>query len=495
MAELSGFPYFEVRVRQAGQAGRRARRSTTRSSRDSAASASPTSSCCRTAGTTTWTRRASSTSDSRRRASALDGPPISPRRKTAVLGILWPSKKFADKEQIPGGAAAASACARGRPHRDSSRAPGRVHGPRRRCKLRKAKALVPRLESAEGAQAEFVELLRAAAGSRKAARGRRRPGGGVGRDVRDRLCRGVPEPRSADHGSPRASHPAPAEPPSRTARAARPATVRLWPRRVRGGRNAPELTTYYEMKERGGTGRQGGVQPMLRRLHRDLPAVRLHLVGHSFGGAARHRGRRGVASAGRPRVTTLTLLQGAFSHNGFARNYQPGKNGAFRDVVSPGMVNGPILVSHTDNDTAVGIGYAIAPGLPDSRRPGSATRTTSSVASAETVRSRPRRPTSARCYRPRGSTRSRRARCTTCWPTTSSPITGMCTSQRSRTRSLSPSPRQVIRASGRAAGGATRLLAVTSGCRARTGPAGFIRSGVGARRRLRRLPDGRGAGR
>ncbi len=58
-------------------------------------------------------------------------------------------------------------------------------------------------------------------------------------------------------------------------------------------------------------------------------------------------------------MTTLTLLQGAFSHNGFARDYQPGKNGAFRDVVSPGLVNGPILVSHTDNDTAVGIGYAI----------------------------------------------------------------------------------------------------------------------------------------
>jgi hypothetical protein len=29
-------------------------------------------------------------------------------------------------------------------------------------------------------------------------------------------------------------------------------------------------------------------------------------------------------------------------------------------VVSPGRVNGPILVSHTDNDTAVGINYAIA---------------------------------------------------------------------------------------------------------------------------------------
>jgi hypothetical protein len=58
----------------------------------------------------------------------------------------------------------------------------------------------------------------------------------------------------------------------------------------------------------------------------------------------------------------LLLLQGAFSHNGFAeRNNDDGvERGAFRDVIEKQKVRGPILITHTRRDKAVGTAYPIA---------------------------------------------------------------------------------------------------------------------------------------
>jgi hypothetical protein len=57
----------------------------------------------------------------------------------------------------------------------------------------------------------------------------------------------------------------------------------------------------------------------------------------------------------------MTLLQAAFSHNGFAKNYFGGnKDGFFRSVVTGRRITGPILVTFTRNDKAVGTAYPIA---------------------------------------------------------------------------------------------------------------------------------------
>ena len=56
------------------------------------------------------------------------------------------------------------------------------------------------------------------------------------------------------------------------------------------------------------------------------------------------------------RIKSLTLLQAAFSHNGFSRN----ENGFFRAVVDKKRVDGPILITHTKNDKAVGVAYPLA---------------------------------------------------------------------------------------------------------------------------------------
>ena len=53
-------------------------------------------------------------------------------------------------------------------------------------------------------------------------------------------------------------------------------------------------------------------------------------------------------------------MQAAFSHNGFARHFDGERDGFFREVVAQGKVAGPILITHTKNDRAVGIAYPIA---------------------------------------------------------------------------------------------------------------------------------------
>ena len=99
-------------------------------------------------------------------------------------------------------------------------------------------------------------------------------------------------------------------------------------------------------------------------------------------------------------------MQGAFSHNGFAKDYKPGKNGFFRKVVSPGRVKGPILITHTDNDTAVGVNYAIISRLSGTEAPASGMPRTCSVASVATAPFTPRRPSSGRSARPASRTTS-----------------------------------------------------------------------------------------
>jgi hypothetical protein len=125
-------------------------------------------------------------------------------------------------------------------------------------------------------------------------------------------------------------------------------------------RKVLNFTTYYQMKERAGiVGRKGAYQ-VLTRIRAAGPALKIHLVGHSFGG------RLVTALAdgppGSPPVTpqSMTLLQAAFSHNGFAENFDGDRDGFFRNVVTGNKVSGPILISHSVKDLAVGVAYPVA---------------------------------------------------------------------------------------------------------------------------------------
>ncbi len=122
--------------------------------------------------------------------------------------------------------------------------------------------------------------------------------------------------------------------------------------------------TYYVMKERAGT-IGTGLNQVLARVRVRRSNLRFHLIGHSFGARVVT-----AATAGREPVgpSNLSLLQGAFSHNGFAARVEGGHDGFFRNVISENRVDGPIVATHTRNDRAVGIAYAVASRLSGDKR-------------------------------------------------------------------------------------------------------------------------------
>ncbi len=127
-----------------------------------------------------------------------------------------------------------------------------------------------------------------------------------------------------------------------------------------GARNLLNYSTYYLMKDRAGDVGRGGVNGVLRDLKKVRPDLRLHLVGHSFGGRLVTAAADGPAGKPSVEISTLTLLQAAFSHNGFAVKFDGTKNGGFRTVLSAHKVSGPIVVTYSSHDRAVGVAYPLA---------------------------------------------------------------------------------------------------------------------------------------
>jgi len=118
-------------------------------------------------------------------------------------------------------------------------------------------------------------------------------------------------------------------------------------------------TTYYLMKARAGDVGVKGVAPLFAQLRNKRDRLRMHMIGHSFGCRLVSAAINALPEQETFRPDTVMLLQGAFSHNGFAMQGDTDR-GAFRDVIEKKKVRGPILVSHTRNDKAVGIAYPIA---------------------------------------------------------------------------------------------------------------------------------------
>jgi hypothetical protein len=122
------------------------------------------------------------------------------------------------------------------------------------------------------------------------------------------------------------------------------------------------LTGYYAMKARAGRVGRNAVCALLQALSA-LPGgpglPRVHLVGHSFG--ARVVSCAAVGSTAP--IHSISLLQGAFSDLAFcpdAGALAGNRAGAFRPALTSGVVRGPIVATHTHNDLAVTIAYAIA---------------------------------------------------------------------------------------------------------------------------------------
>jgi hypothetical protein len=285
-------------------------------------------------------------------------------RTFGVFGSLWPSKKFAEKELIPSGAAAAdSAITEAVLEEQLEDLKGAFDDPEADIVLEQAKALVPKLEDSAVARKDFVEMLRGVV-PEDATEDEDASGELFrlsGEEVIDRLSKPVmPTPPGASPGgatggvSGAVVSGAPGGPTGA-------AGIGQWFAGVRSGvRNFLNFLTYYQMKSRAGKVGAGGVYQVLRSLRTRRPDLKLHLVGHSFGGRLVTAAAAGPP--GQPPVipNTLTLLQAAFSHYGFANAYDGSRDGFFRAVISSGLVAGPIVISHTKNDRAVGLAYPLA---------------------------------------------------------------------------------------------------------------------------------------
>jgi hypothetical protein len=289
------------------------------------------------------------------------GRPDLAGRRLAAVEIFWPSKKFADADLIPGGGAAAAGSSELDPASVIAQLEALKSEPVRLGMaevnpiyeeiLSQAQQLVPRLEGSPAAQREFVLLIRSMLSPKDA-----HPDDGS-----DNFFTRDPSELLRDLADPVA--------PPATASGGGAAEV------TGGGGGAAGLTdffsgimgaakrllnftTYYQMKERAGTVGKTGAAQVLVQLRQRLPDVRFHLAGHSFGG----RLVTAAADQAGPSVKTasLTLLQAAYSHNGLGKLFDGKHDGFFRHVVSDGKVSGPILITHTKNDLAVGIAYPLA---------------------------------------------------------------------------------------------------------------------------------------
>jgi hypothetical protein len=124
-------------------------------------------------------------------------------------------------------------------------------------------------------------------------------------------------------------------------------------------RRIANLTTYCTMKERAGTVGRKGVARVLQLVRQQNSTVKLHLIGHSFGGRL-VTAAASVLAPNTPAVT-ISLLQAAYSHNGLAKHFdRDGHDGVFRTVLAEKRVSGPIIITYTKNDNAVGIAYPLA---------------------------------------------------------------------------------------------------------------------------------------
>lgn len=284
-------------------------------------------------------------------------------RRFVVLGALWPSVRWADEDDLAGGGAGVHDEAAAL--REAIGA--RVDDPAIAAEL---DALVPELDTSAAARQRFVELLRAHLPDPS----------DLPDDDED------PPPAVLLEGDPQSVFDQVAGPDDDlgvTAPAGSPGEEALGGAAVltggpwdepaatdggaagfsfggilRGARSLLNLTTYYTMKARAGHVGAEGVAPLLEAVADAAPDARLHLAGHSFGA-------RVVAAAAATTdapVHAVAFLQGAFSHHGLAADYDgEGGNGAFRPILAPSpRVTGPVLVTHTANDRAVGLAYAVA---------------------------------------------------------------------------------------------------------------------------------------
>jgi hypothetical protein len=276
----------------------------------------------------------------------------------AVMRVFWPSKRFADADLLPGGGAASASTANDDAlqhaleglKQNPERLGERHEDPVRAASVDRALALVDDLPGSADARREFVLCIRAVLNPDDAHRddGSEAFFAADPEDLFDRLSPAVVVEPVAGRGG--------------AATVSRGGAAGFLGDRLSGIRAAARrignFATYYQMKTRAGVVGEKGVATTLTRIRERHPGLPVHLVGHSFGARLVTAAASALAPGGAP--VTATLLQGAFSHHGLAAKFDGRHDGAYRKVLAEQRISGPIIVTHTRNDTNVGVAYPLA---------------------------------------------------------------------------------------------------------------------------------------
>ena len=292
---------------------------------------------------------------------ALGGVPQA--RRAAIIGVLWPSKRFdelvAATASGDGGGGAAGIGSQASKESDAmlvarlDEMKSFFTTAKQKATLDELKALVPELQDKKSAQRQFVEKVRSmldpgAANDEDSSKAFFEDDGA---EIMERLEideEDFDDTIVEDGGS--ASLPL-------GVGVVKPATggaagiFGFLSKAKAAAMNVLNFTTYYEMKARAGKVGANGVAKLIDSLPAHVQLI--HLVGHSFGGRVV---TAAAASSTTDRIRSMSLLQTAFSHHGFSKR----KKGFFRAVVDRKRVDGPIVVTHSVKDKAVGIAYPMA---------------------------------------------------------------------------------------------------------------------------------------
>lgn len=273
-------------------------------------------------------------------------------RKFAIGAIFWPSKHFADSDLIPGGAASLSPSVESQLNVQLDQLKVILAAdPTAAAKIEHARDQIPKLEVSQSAQDDFVFALVSAVPAPRNERDEGlddsmaalKAGAVLGHTVLDRLS--APDfpafPLPDDSGGHALGL-------GGIVSGITSAASRL-----------ANYFTYYTMKDRAGIVGRTGVRQLILDLQSAAPQLRIHLIGHSFGGRLVTAAANSLTA--QRSIATMVLLEAAYSHNGLARNWDgQGNDGAFRSVLATPKINGITLITHSVNDTAVGIAYPLA---------------------------------------------------------------------------------------------------------------------------------------
>lgn len=284
--------------------------------------------------------------------------------RLGYVGVVWPSIRFAD-EPIPDFDARPSASGvLAEPGHGAALGPATRQAlgafwPGRAAELDRICELLEERPAEEGAFAEFGALVRELAGVDGVGAGDDLAAAFTPREVPAFLTEDVIQVcRSFTEALVEAGATLPGEfPGGRTGEAfsVGGGMRTLW----NGAKEVLRQATYYQMKARAGVVGEHGLGPVLAELARRRPALRIHLIGHSFGGRVVSFALRALP-AGARNVKSLTLLQGAFSHYAFAESlpHDRDRGGALRGL--QGRVDGPVAACHSPYDSALKVFYPLA---------------------------------------------------------------------------------------------------------------------------------------